>query len=160
MSDRITSSNVSFVGPNSLATRLKDFGSVTSPTGPKSYAENVFVSQVVPNYQKDNSDAVLTFRKLIQTTGAPPTYTSFEGYVAGRIFIEGLKKNPGPFTSDNLVTAFESLATLDIGLGGFIGFSSANHQASKSVWGTAINADGTFTDKFFWSDGSKIQLAE
>lgn len=79
---------------------------------------------------------------------------------AGRIFIEGLKNNPGAMTSANLVTSFESLATLNIGLGGFVGFSAANHQASKSVWGTAINPDGSFADKYFWSDGAKIQLAE
>jgi branched-chain amino acid transport system substrate-binding protein len=153
-------SNVSFVGPNSLASRLKDFGVVSTPSGPKPYTENCFVSQVVPNYQRDNSDGVLEYRKLIEPTGAPPTYTSFEGYVAGRIFIEGLKKNAGAFTSANLVNAFEALGQVNIGLGGFVGFSAASHQASKSIWGTAINPDGTFTDKYFWSDGSKIQLSE
>jgi branched-chain amino acid transport system substrate-binding protein len=153
-------SNVSFVGPNSLATRLRDLGNVTTPAGARPYTENVFVSQVVPNYQRDNSDAVLSYRKLIDATGAPATYTSFEGYVAARIFIEGLKNNKGAFTPDNLVGAFEALNQLNIGLGGFIGFSASTHQASKSIWGTAINADGTFSDKYFWSDGSNIQLAE
>ena len=98
--------------------------------------------------------------KAIGETGANPTYTSFEGYVVGRIFVEGLRANRQAFTPDNLVAAFESLATLNIGLGGFIGFSPASHQASKSIWGTAINPDGTFTDKYFWSDGSAIQLVE
>ncbi len=160
--DRLTVqfSNVSFVGPNSLASRLKDFGNVDAPGGPRPYTENVFVSQVVPNYENDNSDGVLAYRKLIEPTGAPPTYTSFEGYIAGRIFVEGLKNNSGVFTSANLVGAFEQLAALDIGVGGFVGFSPSNHQASKSIWGTAINPDGTFQDKYFWSDGSKIQLSE
>lgn len=157
---KIEFSNVSFVGPNALASRLKDLGTVNTPAGPKPYTENVYVSQVVPNYEKDNSDAVLEYRRLITASGAPPTYTSFEGYLAGRIFIEGLKKNTAAFTSENLVTSFESLASLDIGLGGFIGFSATSHQASKSVWGTVINPDGSFSDKYFWSDGSKIQLAE
>lgn len=153
-------SNVSFVGPNSLAARLKELGSVASPDGNKPYTENVFVSQVVPNYEKDTSDAVLKYKQLLAPTGAPPTYTSFEGYVAGRIFVEGLRANTKAFNPENLVTAFESLQTLNIGLGGFIGFSAQSHQASKSVWGTAINADGTFSDKYFWSDGSAIQLVE
>ena len=153
-------SNLSFVGPNSLASRLKDLGNVSTPTGSKPYTEDVFVSQVVPNYQRDNSDAVLAYRKLIAETGAPPTYTSFEGYVAGRIFIEGLKNNPRSFTSANLVQAFEALATFDIGLGGFTGFSGESHQASKSVWGTAIQPDGTFSDEYFWSEGSKLQRFE
>jgi branched-chain amino acid transport system substrate-binding protein len=157
---RILFSNVSFVGPNSLASRLKDLGSTSTPLGSKAYTEDVYVSQVVPNYQRDNSDAVLAYRRLITTSGAPPTYTSFEGYVAGRVFIEGLKNNRRPFTASNLVAAFEGMSQLNIGLGGFIGFSPENHQASKSIWGTAINPDGTFSDKYFWSDGAKIQLAE
>lgn len=153
-------SNVSFVGPNSLAMRLRDLGNVNTPSGPKPYTEKVYVSQVVPNYERDNSDAVLAYRKLIQPTGAPPSFTSFEGYIAGRIFLEGLKNNPGAFTSDRLVTTFEGLSQLNIGLGGFIGFNAQSHQASKSVWGTAINPDGSFADVYFWTDGSKIQLAE
>jgi branched-chain amino acid transport system substrate-binding protein len=153
-------SNVSFVGPNSLASRLKAFGSVNAIGGPKSYTENVFVSQVVPNYEIDNSDGAIEYRSLIATTGAAPTFTSFEGYIAGRIFIEGLKSNKAAFTANNLVIAFERLTELNIGLGGFSGFSESNHQASKSIWGTAIGPDGSFQEKFFWSDGSKIQLSE
>jgi ABC-type branched-subunit amino acid transport system substrate-binding protein len=158
---RIVFSNVSFVGPNSLSARLQSFGQVSVPGGgTKSYSEDVYVSQVVPNYANDTSDATLRYKQLIGPTAAPPTYTSFEGYIAGRIFLEGLRANQGAFTPDNLVTALESLATLNIGLGGFIGFSPASHQASKSIWGTAINPDGSFTDKYFWSDGAAIQLVE
>jgi ABC-type branched-subunit amino acid transport system substrate-binding protein len=158
---RFLFSNVSFVGPNSLAARLKDLGTLNTPKGqPKPYTEDVYVSQVMPNYSTDTSQAVLDYKKALAATGAPPTYTSFEGYVVGRIFVEGLRANRQAFTPDNLVAAFESLATLNIGLGGFIGFSATSHQASKSIWGTAINPDGTFTDKYFWSDGAAIQLVE
>lgn len=157
---RILFSNVSFVGPNSLASRLKDLGTLTANGQQKPYTEDVYVSQVMPNYSTDTSDAVLQYKKAIAATGAAPTYTSFEGYVVGRIFVEGLRANRQAFTPDNLVAAFESLATLNIGLGGFIGFSPASHQASKSIWGTAINPDGSFTDKYFWSDGAAIQLVE
>lgn len=153
-------SNVSFVGPNSLAQRLKDFGTVNTPSGPKPYTDNVIVSQVVPNYERDNSQGVIDYRKLIEPTGAPPTFTSFEGFVAARVFIQGLIASKGALSSDALVTSFESLAALDIGVGGFVGFSKDNHQASKSVWGTLINPDGTFADRYFWSDGAKIQLSE
>ena len=54
---RILFSNVSFVGPNSLASRLKDLGSTSTPLGSKAYTEDVYVSQVVPNYDSDDSDA-------------------------------------------------------------------------------------------------------
>lgn len=153
-------SNVSFVGPNSLASRLKELGTVPGSNPAIPYTQDVYVSQVMPNYSKENSDAVIAYRKAIGTTGVAPTYTSFEGYVVGRIFVEGLRANKQAFTPDNLVTAFESLATLQLGLGGFIGFSPSSHQASKSVWGTGIQPDGSFSDKYFWSDGNDIQLAQ
>jgi branched-chain amino acid transport system substrate-binding protein len=160
--DRLTLifSNVSFVGPNSLAARLHDLGNVTTPTGTKPFTENVYVSQVVPNYEVDSSDAVLEFKRLLLPTGAPPTFTSLEGYIAGRVFLEGLKNNKGAFTPDNLVVALENLPTLNLGLGANAGFEKDSHQFAKSVYGTAITPDGKFENRYFWSDGTKIQLFE
>jgi branched-chain amino acid transport system substrate-binding protein len=153
-------SNVSFVGPNSLAQRLKDLGNVTTPAGPKPFTDNVFVSQVVPNYDSDNSDAVLEYKRLVQPTGAAPTFTALEGYLAGRVFVEGLKANKGAVNADNLVTGLENLPALDLGFGAGAGFSKDNHQFSKSVYGTGITPDGKFQNRYFWSDGNKIQLFE
>jgi branched-chain amino acid transport system substrate-binding protein len=153
-------SNVSFVGPNSLASRLKDLGNVNTPSGAKPYTENVFVSQVVPNYDSDQSDAVLEYKRLVGPTGANPTFTALEGYLAGRVFVEGLKANKGRFTPDNLVIAFETLPAVNLGLGASAGFSKDNHQYSKSVYGTSITPDGKFANKYFWSDGSAIQIFE
>ena len=153
-------SNVSFVGPNSLALRLKDLGNVNTPTGQKPFTENVFVSQVVPNYDSDNSDAVLTYKRLVQPSGAAPTFTALEGYLAGRVFVEGLKANKGAVTADNLVVALESLPPLDLGLGAGAGFTKDSHQFSKSVYGTGITPEGKFQNRYFWSDGNKIQLFE
>jgi branched-chain amino acid transport system substrate-binding protein len=153
-------SNVSFVGPNSLAQRLHDLGNLTTPSGPKPYTENVFVSQVVPNYDSDNSDAVLEYKRLVQPSGAAPTFTALEGYLAGRVFVEGLKANKGPINADNLVTALENLPSLDLGFGAGAGFTKDTHQFSKSVYGTGITPDGKFQNRYFWSDGNKIQLFE
>jgi hypothetical protein len=153
-------SNVSFVGPNSLASRLKDLGNVNTPSGAKPYTENVFVSQVVPNYDSDQSDAVLEYKRLVGPTGAAPTFTALEGYLAGRVFVEGLKANKGRFTPDNLVLAFENLPAVNLGLGASAGFAKDNHQYSKSVYGTSITPDGKFANKYFWSDGSAIQIFE
>jgi ABC-type branched-subunit amino acid transport system substrate-binding protein len=160
--DRLTMlfSNVSFVGANSLAARLHDIGNVATPNGAKPYTENVFVSQVVPNYEVDSSDAVLDYKRLLLPTGASPTFTSLEGYLAARVFLEGLKNNKGAFTADNLVVSLENLPPLNLGLGASAGFTKENHQFSKSVYGTAITPDGRFQNQYFWSDGTKIQLFE
>jgi hypothetical protein len=153
-------SNVSFVGPNSLASRLKDAGTVQSPDGPKPYTDGVFVSQVVPNYESDDSDGVRDYLAALAAADLKPSFTSLEGYLSGRVFVAGLAAHDGPFTPDALVATFEKLPQLNLGLGATSGFTSARHDYSKSVFGTAIDADGGFSNSYFWSEGSAIQLFE
>jgi branched-chain amino acid transport system substrate-binding protein len=154
-------SNVSFVGPNSLASRLQSAGTLTTPSGPMPYTQNVSVSQVVPNYESDSSDTVAAYTKLINAAQATPTFTSLEGYVDGSIFIASLLAHSGPFTPDSMVTTLEGLGDLSSTLGGLgptNGYSPANHNYLTSVWGTNIDADGTFSNLYFWSDGQAIQF--
>ncbi len=153
-------SNVSFVGPNALSDRLVSAGNVMTPNGPVSLTDNVVVSQVVPNYQNDSSDVVTAYNKLIAAHGDTPGFTSLEGYVAARVFIAGLEAHQGPFTPDALVKTFEKLPDLSLGIGASSGFTPANHQYSNSVWGTAIEPDGTFRNLYFWSSGLPIQFFE
>jgi ABC-type branched-subunit amino acid transport system substrate-binding protein len=153
-------SNVSFVGPNALASRLKDAGNVTTPSGAKSYADGVFVSQVVPNYESDDSDGVRDYRQALAAANETASFTSLEGYLAGRVFVAGLVAHDGPFTPDALVSTFEHLPRLNLGLGASSGFTADDHNYSKSVFGTAIQADGGFVNSYFWSDGNPIQLFE
>jgi hypothetical protein len=153
-------SNVSFVGPNSLSDRLKAAGTVTTPNGPMPFTQDVTVSQVVPNYQSDSSDVVVAYNKLVAAAGATPGFTSLEGYIDARVFIAGLLAHTGPFTPSNLVNTFEALPDLSLGIGATSGFSSTNHQYSNSVWGTSIQADGSFKNLYFWTNGSPIQFFE
>ncbi|MBV8757279.1 MAG: ABC transporter substrate-binding protein [Deltaproteobacteria bacterium] len=151
-------SNVSFVGPNALSDKLVAAGTVPNATIP--FTQDVVVSQVVPNYQSDTSDVVTQYNSLIAAKGAKPGFTSLEGYVSARVFIAGLLAHQGPFTPDSLVTTFEALPDLSLGIGATSGFSSMNHQYSQSVWGTAINPDGSFRNLYFWSAGIPIQFFE
>jgi hypothetical protein len=153
-------SNVSFVGPNALSDRLVQAGQVMTPTGPMPMTQDVVVSQVVPNYQSDSSDVVTSYNKLIAAAGAQPSFTSLEGYVATRVFIAGLDAHQGPFSPETLVSAFEHLPDLSLGIGAASGFSPMSHQYSNSVWGTSIQPDGSFKNLYFWSDGIPIQFFE
>ena len=153
-------SNVSFVGPNSLAARLKDAGTVLTPNGPRPYTEGVYVSQVVPNYESDDSDGVHDYQRALQAANLAPSFTSLEGYLAGRVFAAGLAAHQGPFTPDALVATFEKLPHLNLGLGATSGFSASSHDYSKAVFGTAIDDKGGFSNSYFWSEGSAIQLFE
>jgi ABC-type branched-subunit amino acid transport system substrate-binding protein len=151
-------SNVSFVGPNTLADRLVALGTYTTPSGPKAYADGVVVSQVVPNYQNDTSDVVTKYNQLMKDAGKQAGFTSLEGYITARIFIAGLLRHDGPFTPDGLINAFDTLPDLGLGLGAQSGFAPTNHQYSQSVWGTVIQADGSFKNLYFWSKGVPISF--
>ena len=152
-------SNISFSGPNSLASGLIAAGSYTLPGGAQqSYTTNVSVSQVVPNYESDSSDLVTDYKKQLGAS-APPTFTSLEGYAAAQVFIAGLVQNTGAFTSDNLITTFEHLTSIPDALGAG-SFSTTSHNYSKSVWGTSITPTGDFTNLYYWVEGTSIQFFE
>jgi hypothetical protein len=87
-----------------------------------------------------------------------PGFTSLEGYVSARVFIAGLLAHVGPFTPDSLISTFENLPDLSLGLGASSGFSPADHDYSQSVWGTSIAPDGSFQNVYFWSEGTPIQF--
>lgn len=152
-------SNVSFVGADALASRLTAAGTLTAPDGSTvPYTQNVVVSQVVPNYQSDTSDVVTAYRNAMNAANQTMSFTSLEGYIDARIFIAGLMAHQGPFTPDSLIGSFEGLPDLSLGVGAGSGFSSSNHDYSKTVWGTAIQPDGTFSNLYYWSDGTPIQF--
>jgi ABC-type branched-subunit amino acid transport system substrate-binding protein len=151
-------SNVSFVGANALSDKLKAFGKVDGSA--ENYTDNVVISQVVPNYQNDQSPVVTAYNSLIAKNSATPSFTSLEGYVAARVFIAGLDAHTGPFTASSLVSAFEALPDLGLGVGATSGFSPTSHQYSNSVWGTILQPDGSFKSLYFWSAGSPIMFFE
>lgn len=153
-------SNLSFVGPNSLSDRLVAAGTVATPSGPMSLTQDVYVSQVVPNYQSDTSDVVVSYNRVIAAASEHPSFTSLEGYIDARVFIAGLLAHQGPFTPESLLAAFENLPQLSLGLGATAGFSAANHTYSSSVWGTSIMANGSFKNLYFWTTTSPIQFFE
>jgi branched-chain amino acid transport system substrate-binding protein len=153
-------SHVSFVGPNALSARLVGAGVVATPAGPMPFTEGVAVSQVVPNYQSDSSEIVRSYNRLVEGADAQPSFTSLEGYITARVFIAGLEAHRGPFLPDSLISTFERLPDLSLGIGASSSFSESNHQYSNSVWGTSIEPDGSFENLYFWSEGTQIEFFE
>src|SRR3569623_240382 len=150
--------NVSFVGPNALSDKLVAAGTVPNSTIP--FTQEVVVSQVVPNYQRDSSDVVTQYNAQLAAKHTDPSFTSLEGYVSARVYIAGLLAHQGPFTPVTLVTTFEALPDLSLGIGATSGCSPDNHQYSQSVWGTALQPDGSFKNLYFWRVGIPIQFFE
>ncbi|HEY5928033.1 MAG TPA: ABC transporter substrate-binding protein [Kofleriaceae bacterium] len=150
-------SNMSFVNADALGDRLVASGNVTTPNGPMPFTDGVYVSQVVPNFRSDPSAVVAAYNREISGNGEP-SFLSLEAYIAARVLIVGLLAHEGPFTSAALATTLEAQSDLSVGLDGMFGFSPANHQYSSSVWGTALQADGTFANLYVWRAGSPIQI--
>ena len=114
--------NVSFVGTQALSEEL----------GPD--ARGVAVSQVMPFPFQPKSSIAREFLAAVQKAGGDhkANYSSIEGYVAARIFVEGLKRAGKGVTRDALIGALESIQGLDVG-GFMVTYGPRDHVASGFV---------------------------
>jgi ABC-type branched-subunit amino acid transport system substrate-binding protein len=129
--------NVSFVGSTALADELMLLG-------PR-YVNGVIVTQVVPAVDSYAS-TVLKYKTALAKyfPGVLPDYVSLEGYVAGTLLLEGLKRAGRQLDTEKLVEALETVRDLDMGLGAPISFGPTEHQGSHKVWGTQLNEYGRY----------------
>ncbi len=129
--------NPSVVGSTSLREELMLLG--------PQYAQGVIVTQVVPAVD-GYSSLILEYKAALVKYfgGDAPDYVSFEYYIAAKILVEALKRAGPQLDSEKLVEAFESLKDFDLGLGTPINFGRSEHQGSHKVWGTQLNASGTY----------------
>jgi branched-chain amino acid transport system substrate-binding protein len=149
--------NVSFVGSNSLAEAL-----IASPStyvdkasgATVGYAQNVMVTQVVPDYESQ-APGVVEYREDIRALDSGDlSFTSLEGYVVTRLFTHALTLNGPRLSSENFIHTLDTNMTdVDVGIGTLLEFSATDHQASDTVWGTELGADGRFTVRFVWERG-------
>ena len=124
--------SVSFVGSEALAEELKQVG--------PAYGEGVIVTQVVPHYDSQ-STAVLEYRQALRKycPDEKPTFISLEGYLSGRLLLEGMNRTGDDLTTARLIDALESMKEFDMGIGAPVTFSRSEHQGSHKVWGTVLD---------------------
>jgi branched-chain amino acid transport system substrate-binding protein len=129
--------SVSFVGSTALANELMLLG--------QKYATGVIVTQVVPAVD-GHSSMVLDYKSVLTKyfPGEPPDYVSLEGYVAGSVLVEALKRNGPQLDTERLVDSFENLHDFDMGLGTPVTFGRSEHQGVHKVWGTQLDAAGHY----------------
>jgi serine/threonine protein kinase/ABC-type branched-subunit amino acid transport system substrate-binding protein len=129
--------NVSFVGSNALLEELKEVG--------PGYSNGVIVTQVVPHYLSGGT-GVIRYREALNRyhPDQQPDFVSLEGYAVGSLFAEGVRRAGRDLDTEKLVDAFEAIHDFDIGLGTVINYGLSEHQGSHKVWGTMIDAQGTF----------------
>ncbi|WP_370529480.1 ABC transporter substrate-binding protein [Undibacterium sp. YM2] len=126
--------NVSFVGSQALADTLDKDG------------VGVVISQVVPFPWSPSIPVVAEYTKSMEKAGNKNlNFSSFEGYLAAKVFVEGLKRAGSGLTREKLVSALESINRSSYDAGGFdVSFSPSNHNGSKYVDMTVISKDKKF----------------
>ena len=103
------------------------------------------MTQVVPAVDSYAS-TILKYKTALAKyfPGVPPDYVSLEGYVAGSLLLEGLKRAVRSSTPRSLVEALETVRDFDMGLGAPISFGPTEHQGIHKVWGTQLNENGRY----------------
>jgi ABC-type branched-subunit amino acid transport system substrate-binding protein len=123
---------ISFVGSNSLAEELGSDG------------KGVIISQVVPFPWDTSLPLVAAYQAALAAVNekSQPGFVSLEGYMVGRIVIEGLKRISGEPTREALIDA---IAKAPIDLGGIsLSYGPGSNQGSSEVFFTILTADGSF----------------
>jgi ABC-type branched-subunit amino acid transport system substrate-binding protein len=98
---------------------------------------------VVPFPWSPTTPVVKEYQQAMAKAGEKTiSFTSLEGYVAAKIFVEGLRRAGKDLTREKLV---EGLEKGPIDVGGFqVNYTPANHSGSKFVELTIIVKDGKF----------------
>ena len=123
---------VSFVGSNALARELGPDGA------------GVYVTQVVPFPNDISLPIVREYKSALSAhdPNAVPGFVSFEGYLAGRLAIEGLKRCGREVDRACFLDILNSADYIDID--GFMLLYGDDNQGSDEVFLTVIGNDGEY----------------
>ena len=123
---------ISFVGSDSLAQELGNQGAGT------------VVSQVVPFPGDKSLPLVASYQSALAAVNgkSKPGFVSLEGYLAGRLVVEAIRRIPGEPTREAFLDAIER-EPFDIG-GVKLTFSATQNQGSNQVYFTVLQSDGLF----------------
>ena len=123
---------ISFVGSDSLAKELDTEGA------------GVIVSQVVPFPWDASLPVVASYQKALTTMDgkSQPGFVSLEGYLAGRLVVEALKRIKDEPRREALLNAIGE-KPFDLG-GVVLKYGPDRNQGSDQVYLTVLQADGSF----------------
>jgi branched-chain amino acid transport system substrate-binding protein len=123
--------NVSFVGTQALADELGRDGL------------GIMVSQVMPFPFSLTTAISREYLDAVKKSGpdALPNYSSMEGYLAAKVFTEGLRRGGRAPSRDSVLAALESIQ--NVSFGGFnVNFGPKDHVASHYVDLSMLTSDG------------------
>ena len=123
--------NVSFVGTKALSDELGK------------EAAGIVVTQVVPSPFNTATAITREFQSAVAAHGKNVSinYSSFEGYLAAKMFADGLARSSGRATREGLISGLEAIGRADYG--GFqLSLSGRDHVASSFVEKSMLTGDG------------------
>jgi ABC-type branched-subunit amino acid transport system substrate-binding protein len=123
--------NVSFVGTQALADELGKDGN------------GVMITQVVPYPYTNGVGISREYLEAVHKAGpeAQPNYSSLEGYLAAKVFAEGLRRAGAKVTQDALIAGLESIQHQSFG--GFnVSFGPRDRVGSHFVELSMLTGDG------------------
>ena len=125
--------NVSFVGSQPLASAL-------GPDGP-----GVGVSQVVPFPWKPSNPLVAEYTRELKKAGkGEPNFSSLEGYIAAKVFAEGVRRAGPELSRERFIAALETIGLKNYDIGFPVEFSATRHTGSAFVDMTVITKNEKF----------------
>ncbi len=122
--------NVSFVGTQALADDLGKEGA------------GVVVSQVMPSPYSAAKPIAREFAEAVKADGkVQANFSSMEGFVAAKVFVEGLKRVGSKLSRETLISGLEAIGSQS--MGGFaVSFGPSDHVASNFVELSMLTGDG------------------
>ncbi len=123
--------NVSFVGSKALSDELGKDG------------VGVAISQVVPFPWSQKTPVVKEFHTLAPKAKTDINFSSLEGFLVAKIFVEGLRRTGKDLTREKFLAAMEAMENVDVG--GFnVNYSPTTRAGSTYVDLTIIARDQKF----------------
>lgn len=109
------------------------------------YTEKVAITQVVP-VPGSPLPGVARYREALEkhALGERPGSTSLEAWIGAQVLLEALSRAGRDLDGEKVVEALESIRHWDAGIGADIDLGPGDHQASDTVWGWLLQADGSY----------------
>lgn len=99
----------------------------------------VVISQVVPSPRSGGTPIVKEYLDVLNNTDQTPSYESLEGFIAAKVFAEGVKRAGGK--ASGLSQAFAGMSNHDVG--GFrVNLRAARNEGVRAVDLVTITGDG------------------
>ena len=107
-------------------------------------SHGIAIAQVMPSPWRSSNAVVREYQQVLAKANIKDySYTTLEGFIAAKIFIEALKRTGKDLTREKLVATLEGMRNYDAG-GLVVDFGPKKRNGSTYVYLSIISKDGQF----------------